>query len=898
MAEPIVRRGTARGWSALAADPRALARVLDDAPYPAWIHEVSDGYPCVAINGPAAGAYDQDPIDLVGLPARETMTAVDYENYDDAVREVLEQRRPMTRHFVVEREAITRHYDMVLTPVLDEHGEITHVFGVSRDITDETTTLQTSIERLRTVFRSSHDATLVFTPDGVCLDANPAAAELFLLDATSLIGRDLNEFVQHGRAVLDQLAELPAGATLTDTIEVRRHDGSVRIAEYHIEAHVQPNVHLVMARDVTDQIAAVAALHESESRFRLLGDSAPALIWTTGPDGAAATFNRGWLDFRGRTLDEEIATGVFGGVHPDDAERCLTVFQTALATQTAFSLTHRLRRADGEYRWLLSRASPRALPDRTFVGHVGASVDVTDQVEAEAALRAERDHQTAVIASLQDALIESDNRGRIISANERFYEMTGSTADEVIGVDLPYPWWPEEWRDRLEADATEALRSGRREVDSYFCRRDGTLVPVAISVSTVQDEHGVSALVGTVRDMTAREEAADALRQSEERFRALVENAPDMIAILDREGRLIEASPSAGLILGLEPDDYIGQSIFDLIHPDDRARLLDVFTERLREPGFGGTVEFRFAASDGSWRVIEAIGNNLFDDPAVGAFVVNARDVTDRSRLEEQLAQAQKLEAVGRLAGGIAHDFNNILTAISGYAELLLADVPETFEHRDDLEELARAADRATALVEQLLAFARKQDVQPTVFDVHAVITGMEVMLRQLLGPAVGLAVGGPGTPADVRADRSQMEQVFLNLVVNARDACRSSGGQIVIRTEIVDLPAADRVDPVDASPGRYVVVSVRDDGTGMDPSTQAQAFEPFFTTKEGKGTGLGLSIVYGIVNQSGGHLHVESEPDSGTTVRIYLPYVAVGASPVATPTDVQAEAIPVESST
>ena len=165
--------------------------------------------------------------------------------------------------------------------------------------------------------------------------------------------------------------------------------------------------------------------------------------------------------------------------------------------------------------------------------------------------------------------------------------------------------------------------------------------------------------------------------------------------------------------------------------------------------------------------------------------------------------------------------------------------------------------------------------MQPEVFDLHGVIKSMEVMFRQLLGPAVGLAVGGPSIPADVRADQSQMEQVFLNLVVNARDACSDRGGQIVVRTEIVDLPAEDRIDPIDVPSGRYVIVSVRDDGAGMDPSTQAQAFEPFFTTKEGKGTGLGLSIVYGIVNQSGGHLSVESAPDAGSTVRVYLPYVA-----------------------
>ena len=901
MADPIVRRGAARGWSALAADPRALARVLDGAPYPAWIQRVDeDGFPCVAINDACAAAYGYTSVELIGTLAREIMPPGDWTAYEATVRDTVARAAPVSRRFTAEGAAGQLIYDMVLTPLVDEQGVVTQVFGISRDVTDETTSLHTSVERLRAVFRSAHDATLLFTPDGVCLDANRAATDLFALDEHELVGVDLNEFVDRGREVLDQLSGLPAGEVLSDTIEVRRRDGSVRLAEYHVEAHVQPDVHLVMARDVTDQLTAVAALHESESRFRVLADSAPALIWTSGPDGVAATFNRGWLEFRGCTLAEELAAGVFAGVHPDDGERCLTVFQTALATQTAYSLTHRLRRGDGEYRWLLSRASPRMLPDGTFLGHVGASVDVTDQVEAEHALRAERDHQAAIMAALQDALIESDRHGRILHANDRFYELTGFSADEVIGAELPYPWWPEEWRDRLEADATEALRSGRTEVDSLFCRKDGTRFPVAISVSTVGAGPDASALIGTVRDMTAREEAADALRRSEERFRALVENAPDIIAILDGEGRLIEASPSAGVILGLEADDYIGRSIFELIHPDDQARMFDVFTERLREPGFGGTVEFRLATSDGSWRVIEAIGNNLLDDPAVGAFVVNARDVTERSRLEEALAQAQKLEAVGRLAGGIAHDFNNILTAISGYAALLLADVPPEFEHRDDLEELARAADRASALVEQLLAFAREQTVRPTVFDAHAVIHSMEGMLRQLLGPAVGLAVGGPGVPARVRADRSQLEQVFLNLVVNARDASRPGGGQIVIRTEILDLPADDRIDPVEIPAGRYVVVSVRDDGTGMDPSTQAQALEPFFTTKEGKGTGLGLSIVYGIVSQSDGYINVESEPGAGTTVRVYLPYVVDDHPAIPTQSNgtEPVEALPVESTT
>jgi signal transduction histidine kinase len=275
------------------------------------------------------------------------------------------------------------------------------------------------------------------------------------------------------------------------------------------------------------------------------------------------------------------------------------------------------------------------------------------------------------------------------------------------------------------------------------------------------------------------------------------------------------------------------------------------------------------------------VGNNLLDNPAVGGIVVNASDVTETRRLAASLVQSQKLEAVGRLAGGVAHDFNNLLTAISGYAEALLTDLPDDSEHRDDVVELARAAGRATTLVQQLLTYGRKQPTQPTVLDVRDVVSSMEPMLRQMLGSAVGLACGGPRLPANVTVDRSQLEQVLLNLVVNARDACEAAtsqedggqaGGQIVIRTESVDLDRAALVDVPGAAPGRYVVLSVRDDGCGMDGATREQVLEPFFTTKRDQGTGFGLSIVHGIVSEHGGHVTVQSEPGQGTTVRVALP--------------------------
>ena len=387
-----------------------------------------------------------------------------------------------------------------------------------------------------------------------------------------------------------------------------------------------------------------------------------------------------------------------------------------------------------------------------------------------------------------------------------------------------------------------------------------------------------------VRGALERERMTRQLREREEYFKSLIEQAMDIIAVLDADGAVRYASPSVLPLLGYGAEELVGQHIFDLVHPDDIGPALRVFAEGVATGQGGRLLGLQVRHKDGTYRSLEAIGRFLLDDPVVRGVVINARDVTERRSLERQLLQAQKMEAVGRLAGGIAHDFNNVLTAIFGYADLLTEELPAGSPARQDLEEIRKAATRASALTRQLLAFSRQQVLAPMVLSVNDLVDDVDKMLRRLVGEDVELRLVLARDAGNVRADSGQLQQVIMNLVVNARDAM-PTGGKLVIETADAELTEQYAEQHQAVIPGRYVMLAVSDTGVGMDAQTKARIFEPFFTTKEkGKGTGLGLSTVYGIVKQSGGYVWVYSELGHGTTFKLYLPRVDAPAEPQAPP--------------
>src|SRR4029077_5474459 len=334
----------------------------------------------------------------------------------------------------------------------------------------------------------------------------------------------------------------------------------------------------------------------------------------------------------------------------------------------------------------------------------------------------------------------------------------------------------------------------------------------------------------------------------EEYFRRLIEQAQDIIAVLDAAGTIRYASPSVFRLLGYAPEDLIGLLLVEMVHPDDVVPTLRVFSEGVATGQGGLLLELRVLHKDGAYRMLEAVGRHLLDDPLVQGVVINARDVTERKSLERQVLQAQKMEAVGRLAGGVAHDFNNVLTAILGYTGLLLDGLPTLSPLRPDLEEIRKAAERAAGLTRQLLAFSRKQVLEMRVLDLNQLVVDMDRLLGRLLGEDIDVVTNLDPTLGAVRVDLSQLEQVVVNLAVNARDAM-PHGGRLMIETRNAELDDSYAREHAPVQPGRYVMLALSDTGTGMPPETMSHVCEPFFTTKEaGKGTGLGLSTVYGIV--------------------------------------------------
>ena len=400
------------------------------------------------------------------------------------------------------------------------------------------------------------------------------------------------------------------------------------------------------------------------------------------------------------------------------------------------------------------------------------------------------------------------------------------------------------------------------------------LAKTQVSVEAL--DRGIRHALALRAEERQRHHAEHALRASEERFRALVENSSDVLILIDAEGRVQYASPSSAPPLGWTPDQVRGRSIFDFVHPDDRAQVAGGLATIAAGPGESLTVEVRVQHADGSYRIVEAVAVNHVAEPSVGAIVVNARDITERRRLEDELRHALKMEAVGQLAGGIAHDFTNLLTAILGYCDLVLTDVPQDDPRRHDLEEIRAAGERAASLTRQLLAFARRQVLQPQVVDVNALVRQVERLLRRLVTGHVELVTVLDADLAYVKVDPASIEQILVNLAVNARDAM-PRGGRVTIETSNILIEENNKVaggeQRAEAPAGPYVQIAVRDTGELLDAETRARIFEPFFTTKEqGKGSGLGLAAVYGIVKQNGGYISVESERDAGTVFKVFLP--------------------------
>jgi two-component system, cell cycle sensor histidine kinase and response regulator CckA len=487
----------------------------------------------------------------------------------------------------------------------------------------------------------------------------------------------------------------------------------------------------------------------SEERFQTIADNASVMLWASNAEGAVTFANKPCLDFTERTPVFEVDKFWAEHVHAEDVQRFVQNFLSAYQARHAFQREYRLKRVDGEYRWILDSGVPQFDANGTFNGYVCSAVDITEHRQGEKALRESELRNRALVENTTYAIYLSDQDDKLLDVNTALVKMLGyDSAAELLAMNVTTGIFrnPEEAA-RLVAQCT--LRGRLDGIDAEWKRKGGKPITVRLSGRTIS-------------------------------------NAQGSLAYLE----------------------------------------------------------------------------------------VIAEDVTERRTLEEQLRQAQKMEAVGRLAGGVAHDFNNLLNLIIGYAALLLGSIAPGDPIRKRVEEIDKAAQRAASLTRQLLAFSRKQVLEPKVLNVNTIVEELDKMLRRLIGEHIDLVTVLSPFLGRVKADPSQLEQVIMNLAVNARDAM-PRGGKLVIETANIYLDKVYADKHAGLQPGPYVMLAVRDVGSGMNPETVSHIFEPFFTTKpKGKGTGLGLAMVYGVVIQSGGHVAVESKLGKGSSFKVYLPRV------------------------
>jgi len=637
-------------------------------------------------------------------------------------------------------------------------------------------------------------------------------------------------------------------------------------------------------------------------------DSARELHVILGVDGAILFASAGFTRALGYDPEELVGRSLTAFLHPSEVANARAHLAELASSPGATVIERcRLRGKDGSWRWFECSARNR-LRDSAVEGIVASFLDVTSlhRMEAERQVISDVIHALNQTANL-DQLLQHVHRAlkKVLYAENCYVALHDPAEDSFY-----FPFFVDQF------DSTPAPKKVDRSCTAYVFRTGcATLIPQAefdrlaakgevelvgspspawlgvplktpsatIGVLGVQhyenenaydtrDMEFLDSVGGHIAIAIERRRAEDALRRSESIFRLLFSQNPLPTWVIDRQTLgFVQVNEATVRQYGYTTDEFKKLNVFDVVAPEDADRLREHFRSSSMQ---GRHVGFRkHRKKDGSVFEVEICSDELLYGDRLVRIAV-AQDVSQRHQLEEQLRQAQKMEAVGRLAGGVAHDFNNLLMVIKGHTELLLNASPPSDNVIRKIQQIDRAADRATSLTRQLLAFSRRQVLQPRAMNLNAVVEEMGKLLPTLIGEDIALVINTAVDLGTVRADASQMEQVIMNLAVNARDAM-PGGGRLLIETSNAELDhsyaAARPVVPT----GRYILLAVTDTGTGMDPETQARIFEPFFTTKEqGKGTGLGLSTVYGVIKQSGGFIWVYSELGKGTSFKIYLPRV------------------------
>jgi len=628
----------------------------------------------------------------------------------------------------------------------------------------------------------------------------------------------------------------------------------------------------------------ISAQRKAQDQLRLQATALSAAasgIVITRRDGTIEWVNPAFTKMTGFTMDEAVNSNprlLKSGWHD---KKFYEDLWSTISSGKVWQGEMKNRRKDGTLYTEEMTITPVVSSQDTITHYIAIKQDVSARKRAEEALRCAEEQYRSIFDEAIVGIFRSTPEGRFLMMNPAMarmlrYDSPEHAIEQIGDIGALYSESGRRRELRAQVDASGTLY----DFEHGFRRKDGTVLWLSLNLRCIYNEDRTPAYYeGTAEDISARKAAEQALQESEERLRLFIEHAPAALAMFDRDMRYLRVSLRWRSDYGLGDRDLTGVSHYE-VFPEVPERWKEAYRramtgEVLREENA------LFERADGFQQWLRSEIRPWYETKGeIGGIVIFSEDITERTLLENQLRQAQKMEAVGRLAGGVAHDFNNMLGIITGYSELLKSRPDLNQIAVGQIEQIHLAGKKAASLTQQLLAFSRKQIAQRQILDLNDIVSKLANMLQRLIGDDIELIMRLSGHEARVNADASHIDQVIMNLAVNARDAM-PTGGKLIIETDTCDLDESYTMQHRSLRPGAYVRLTVTDTGCGMDQETVSHLFEPFFTTKElGRGTGLGLSIVYGILKQSDGYIWVYSEPGQGTSFKIYLPLQSAEMQP------------------
>lgn len=644
----------------------------------------------------------------------------------------------------------------------------------------------------------------------------------------------------------------------------------VAIAIQQGELYQQAQIELEQRRQ------AEAELRESEARFRMMANTSPVMIWMAGTDKQCTFFNQTWLNFTGRTLEQELGNGWLDGVNDDDKQRCWERYLASFNNREEFVLEYRLRSADGEYRWILDRGIPRFAANGEFAGYIGSCIDIGDRKQAEENLKEREELFRVLVTSAPVGIFQTDIWGACVYVNPRWQEMTGLSQKKALGIGWAEALHPQD-RDRVFSEWHHATETEQEFNSEYrFLTPQGKVTWVSGQAIPLYDHEGqISGYLGTLNDISSRKQAEETLQEQEAQLRTALDAAAMGTWIWDISTNEVILSERSQTIFGFSPGEFSGtlDAVLTLIPPEDLEEINQQAAKGIKS-GRLYEIETRLNISQNKQRWLAARGHILLDSEGLPWRMIGVvADITEKKHLAEKSLRHQRLDSLGSLAGGVAHDLNNILTPILMSVQLLPVTLTQIDPRsREIIRMLENNVKRGSALVQQVLSFARGIEGKRGVVQVKHLIRDIYQIAVETFPKGIRIQTNVSSDLWAVCGDATQIHQVLLNLVINARDAM-PEGGLLNISASNLLLDATYVQEYPQAEVGSYVTISIEDTGVGIPPNDIKQIFEPFFTTKEAMGgTGLGLATVLNIIESHGGFVDVVSEVDRGTQFNIMIP--------------------------